>query len=74
MQICVCSFVLVNKIFVQGGTLMCLSVNVAGNMLRAAESALKLERERLQKLKELEEINQSLRSSSNQVCLISTYI
>ncbi|TYI34107.1 hypothetical protein ES332_A04G180500v1 [Gossypium tomentosum] len=39
---------------------------LAGNMLRAAESALKLERERLQKLKELEEINQSLRSSSNQ--------
>ncbi|KAK9001631.1 hypothetical protein V6N11_083411 [Hibiscus sabdariffa] len=38
----------------------------AGNMLRAAESALNLERERLQKLKELEGINQSLRSSSNE--------
>ncbi|KAK6252439.1 hypothetical protein QUC31_014159, partial [Theobroma cacao] len=38
----------------------------AGNMLRAAESALNLERERLQKLKELDERNQSLRSSSNE--------
>ncbi|XP_022726258.1 protein GLE1-like isoform X2 [Durio zibethinus] len=38
----------------------------AGNTLRAAESALNLERERLQKLKELDEINQSLRSSSNE--------
>ncbi|XP_039043925.1 protein GLE1-like isoform X1 [Hibiscus syriacus] len=38
----------------------------AGNMLRAAESALNLERERMQKLKELKEINQSLRSSLNQ--------
>ncbi|GMJ08216.1 embryo defective 1745, A. thaliana homolog of yeast GLE1 [Hibiscus trionum] len=38
----------------------------AGNMLRAADSALNLERERLQKLKELEGINQSLRSSSNE--------
>ncbi|XWS69113.1 hypothetical protein CRYUN_Cryun04dG0151400 [Craigia yunnanensis] len=38
----------------------------AGKMLRAAESALNLERERLQKLKEWYEINQSLRSSSNE--------
>ncbi|XVE92291.1 hypothetical protein REPUB_Repub01dG0084500 [Reevesia pubescens] len=38
----------------------------AGNMFRAAESALNLERGRLQKLKELEERNQSLRSTSNQ--------
>ncbi|XVF43865.1 hypothetical protein PTKIN_Ptkin02bG0074600 [Pterospermum kingtungense] len=38
----------------------------AGNILRAAESALNLERQRLQKLKELNEINQSLRSSSNE--------
>ncbi|XVE74911.1 hypothetical protein DITRI_Ditri12bG0056500 [Diplodiscus trichospermus] len=38
----------------------------AGNTLRAADSALNLERERQQKLKELDEINQSLRSSSNE--------
>lgn len=42
------------------------SHSAAGSMLRAAESALNLEKERLQKLKELEERNQSLRSSSNE--------
>ncbi|OMO60307.1 GLE1-like protein [Corchorus capsularis] len=36
-----------------------------GNTLRAAENALNQERERLQKLKEWDERNQSLRSSSN---------
>ncbi|XVF85089.1 hypothetical protein PTKIN_Ptkin17bG0090000 [Pterospermum kingtungense] len=39
---------------------------MADNTLRAAESAPNLEKGRLQKLKELEEINQVLRSSSNQ--------
>lgn len=37
--------------------------------MRAAESALNLERGRLQKLKELEEANQSLILSSNMVLL-----
>ncbi|XVF02594.1 hypothetical protein REPUB_Repub04eG0188000 [Reevesia pubescens] len=40
--------------------------NSAGKMLRTAENALNLERESLQKLKELDERNQSLRLSSNE--------
>ncbi|OVA20560.1 GLE1-like [Macleaya cordata] len=37
----------------------------AGSMVRAAESALRIEAERLQKLKEFDERNQALRLSSN---------
>lgn len=40
---------------------------MAGNVLRAAESALSLEQGRLQKFKEIEEINQALRLSNNKV-------
>ncbi|GLT36662.1 hypothetical protein SLA2020_110250 [Shorea laevis] len=38
----------------------------AGNIIRAAKSALNLEQEREKKLKELDERNQTIRSSSNQ--------
>lgn len=40
---------------------------MAGKILRAAESALKMEQKRLQKLKECDEKNQALTSSSNKV-------
>lgn len=41
---------------------------MAGKILRAAESALNLEHGRLQKLKQLDEEIQALKSSSNEVC------
>lgn len=40
---------------------------MSGSMIRASENALTLEKERLQKLKEVEEGNQALRLSSNKV-------
>lgn len=40
---------------------------VSGNLLRSAENALKLEEQRQQKLKELDEVNKSLKSCSNEV-------
>ncbi|XP_021905609.1 protein GLE1 isoform X3 [Carica papaya] len=39
---------------------------LAGNLLRSAENALKLEEQRQQKLKELDEVNKSLKSCSNE--------
>lgn len=40
---------------------------MADNMVRASKSALTLEPERLQKLREVEKENQALRLSSNKV-------
>lgn len=42
---------------------------IAGNVLRAAESALLLEQGRLQKFQQIEESNQALRLTQNKVLL-----
>lgn len=46
-----------------------LTRTMSGYVYRAADSALKLEQERIQKLKELYERNQAIKSSSNKVLL-----
>lgn len=46
-----------------------MHILIVGNLVRAAENALKLEARRIQTYKELEDRNQSIISSSNMVML-----
>lgn len=69
LRCCDCSFFMILEIMISFFDALLL-LNVQVKSVQAADSALTLEKHRLKKLEELEALNQSLKSRSNEVSIL----